>query len=98
VGLVFQLHNLLPTLNPPVLLADEPTGSLDSEAGNNVLDLLERIREERRTTLVLVTHDADVVERADRVVRMLDGRLDLSPTPSPLALRLAPPIPRPVPS
>ena len=118
VGMVFQLHNLLPTLNalenvqipmfeldisarersrppqlsggerqrvavaralanePALLLADEPTGSLDSEAGRHVLDLLERIRDERETTIVLVTHDALVAERADRIVRMLDGRLD----------------------
>jgi putative ABC transport system ATP-binding protein len=60
---------------PSLLLADEPTGSLDSEAGQTVLDLLERIREQSGTTLLLVTHDAAVAARADRVVRMLDGRL-----------------------
>jgi putative ABC transport system ATP-binding protein len=60
---------------PPVLLADEPTGSLDSEAGATVLDLLERLRADRGLTIVLVTHDADVAARADRVVRMLDGRV-----------------------
>jgi putative ABC transport system ATP-binding protein len=138
VGLVFQLHNLLPTLSacenvqvpmfeldlrardrekraaqllevvglgdrlhsrpatlsggerqrvaiaralandPQILLADEPTGSLDSDAGRNVLDLIERIREERGTTIVLVTHDAGVAARAERIVRMLDGRVDES--------------------
>jgi putative ABC transport system ATP-binding protein len=136
VGMIFQLHNLLPTLNalenvqvpmfelgvrasdrrdraghlldlvglgermhnrptqlsggerqrvaiaralandPSILLADEPTGSLDSEAGQNILDLLEQVREERETTLVLVTHDSTVAARADRIVRMLDGRID----------------------
>jgi putative ABC transport system ATP-binding protein len=60
---------------PPILLADEPTGSLDSEAGGHVLDLLDRLRRERGLTIVLVTHDAQVAARADRVVRMLDGRL-----------------------
>jgi putative ABC transport system ATP-binding protein len=60
---------------PPILLADEPTGSLDSDAGEHVLDLLERLRRERGLTVVLVTHDAEVAARADRVVRMLDGRL-----------------------
>ena len=60
---------------PPILLADEPTGSLDSDAGRLVLDLLERLRRERDLTIVLVTHDAAVAARADRVVRMLDGRL-----------------------
>jgi putative ABC transport system ATP-binding protein len=61
---------------PPILLADEPTGSLDSDAGRLVLDLLERLRRERDLTIVLVTHDAAVAARADRVVRMLDGRLE----------------------
>jgi putative ABC transport system ATP-binding protein len=60
---------------PPVLLADEPTGSLDSEAGGLVLDLLETLRRERNLTIVLVTHDQGVAARADRIVRMLDGRL-----------------------
>ncbi|HXV34588.1 MAG TPA: ABC transporter ATP-binding protein [Gaiellaceae bacterium] len=60
---------------PPILLADEPTGSLDSDAGRKVLDLLDRLRRERNLTIVLVTHDATVAGRADRVVQMLDGRL-----------------------
>lgn len=59
---------------PPILLADEPTGSLDSRAGAAVLDLLRAIREERELTLVLVTHDAAIAACADRIVRMLDGR------------------------
>jgi putative ABC transport system ATP-binding protein len=156
VGLIFQLHNLLPTLNavenvqipmfelgigtaerrsraqrllelvelsdreqnrppqlsggerqrvavaralanePSLLLADEPTGSLDSEAGRNVLDLLGRIRDERGTTLVLVTHDSDVAARADRIVRMLDGRVEESPLPLAPVANLWPPAARPV--
>ncbi len=59
----------------PVLLADEPTGSLDSAAGVAVLDLLERLRAERGLTILLVTHDLGVAARADRIVSMLDGRL-----------------------
>ena len=59
---------------PPVLLADEPTGSLDSEAGRLVLDLLDELRRSRSLTLVLVTHDPAVAARADRIVHMLDGR------------------------
>jgi putative ABC transport system ATP-binding protein len=58
----------------PILLADEPTGSLDSESGRRVLDLLEELRDTRGLTIVLVTHDPSVAARADRVVRMLDGR------------------------
>ena len=60
--------------DPPILLADEPTGSLDSEAGAAILDLLEKLRRDRGLTIVLVTHDAHVAARADRLVRMLDGR------------------------
>jgi putative ABC transport system ATP-binding protein len=60
--------------DPPILLADEPTGSLDSEAGENVLDLLEALRRDRGLTIVLVTHDSEVASRADRLVRMRDGQ------------------------
>jgi ABC-type lipoprotein export system ATPase subunit len=143
VGLVFQLHNLLPTLSaaanvqvpmyeaelsfwdrrakaqrlleavglgdrastpptklsggerqrvaiaralandPPLLLADEPTGNLDSKAGEMVLDLLRSIQRERGVTLVLVTHDLQIAGAAERIVRMLDGRVvdaDVTPT------------------
>jgi putative ABC transport system ATP-binding protein len=59
---------------PSILLADEPTGSLDSASGAQVLDLLQRVRLERGATLVLVTHDLRVADRADRIVHMLDGR------------------------
>jgi putative ABC transport system ATP-binding protein len=152
VGMIFQLHNLLPTLNalenvqipmfeldlgaserkarartllelveltgrernrppqlsggerqrvavaralanePALLLADEPTGSLDSEAGTVVLDLLERIRDERGTTILLVTHDPTIAERADRIVRMLDGRLDAAALPPSRTVRHAEPV------
>lgn len=61
--------------DPPILLADEPTGSLDSDAGQKVLDLVEALRRERGLTVVLVTHDPTVAARADRIVRMLDGRV-----------------------
>jgi putative ABC transport system ATP-binding protein len=61
--------------DPPILLADEPTGSLDSKAGQQVLDLLEGLRQERELTLVVVTHDTTVAARADRILRMLDGRV-----------------------
>jgi putative ABC transport system ATP-binding protein len=63
--------------DPPILLADEPTGSLDSEAGRRVLELLEELRRTRGLSLLLVTHDADVARLADRVVRMLDGHAAL---------------------
>jgi ABC-type lipoprotein export system ATPase subunit len=64
-----------PANDPPILLADEPTGSLDSDAGRRVLDLISEIREQRGLTTVMVTHDGSVAARADRIVEMLDGRL-----------------------
>ena len=106
IGLVFQLHNLLPNLtalenvqvpmyetalsggerqrvavaralsnDPPIVLADEPTGNLDSKAGQRVLEVLRRIQQERGVTLVLVTHDPTIAAAADRIVNMLDGRI-----------------------
>lgn len=61
--------------DPPLLLADEPTGRLDSESGRRVLALLADLRKERGLTVVLVTHEQGVAEAADRIVHMLDGRV-----------------------
>lgn len=61
--------------NPPVLLADEPTGNLDSENGKIVIDIMLRLREQQKTTLVLVTHDSQLAQLADRVIRLRDGRV-----------------------
>ena len=61
--------------DPPILLADEPTGRLDSVSGKRVLELIEELRVKRGLTVVLVTHESNVAERADRVIRMLDGRV-----------------------
>jgi len=60
---------------PAVLLADEPTGNLDSKTGHEVFDLLRGINRERRLTCVMVTHNEALAGQADRVLHMLDGRL-----------------------
>ncbi|MGI8761357.1 MAG: ABC transporter ATP-binding protein [Jatrophihabitantaceae bacterium] len=60
---------------PRLLLADEPTGNLDSATGEDVVDLVLRIRAERGMTVVLATHDMTVASRCERVVRLADGRL-----------------------
>jgi putative ABC transport system ATP-binding protein len=60
---------------PPILLADEPTGNLDSRTGAGIVDLLLELRERQGTTVVLATHDPQVAARCDRVVRLLDGRI-----------------------
>jgi len=62
-------------LDPPLLLADEPTGNLDSATGAAVVDLLFGLNRERGTTLLLVTHDETLADRADRVVSLRDGRV-----------------------
>lgn len=61
--------------SPPLLLADEPTGALDEKNGNIVLDLLQDLRRSRSLTIVMVTHDSRVAERADRIIRLIDGKL-----------------------
>ncbi len=61
--------------DPKVVLADEPTGDLDQAAGRRVMDLLWRLREERGLTIVLVTHDLESAARAQRTIRILDGKV-----------------------
>jgi putative ABC transport system ATP-binding protein len=91
VGLVPRAHHLPSQLSggeqqrvaiaralarsPRVVLADEPTGNLDTRSGEMVMDLLARLHSELEITLVLVTHDEWIAERADRAVRLADGRL-----------------------
>jgi putative ABC transport system ATP-binding protein len=60
---------------PPILLADEPTGNLDSATGRHVIDLLAQVNRSRGTTVILVTHDAELAARADARVSLRDGRI-----------------------
>lgn len=62
-------------LEPPVLLADEPTGNLDAASGEQVLELLDGLRRRRGTTMVLVTHNPEVARRCGSVLRLDGGRL-----------------------
>jgi ABC-type lipoprotein export system ATPase subunit len=61
--------------NPAIVWADEPTGALDSETSKGIMDLLVAMNETEQQTFVLVTHDAAVAARADRTIRMRDGRI-----------------------
>ncbi|MGE5625034.1 MAG: ABC transporter ATP-binding protein [Bacillota bacterium] len=62
--------------HPPLLFADEPTGNLDAGTGHVIVDLLFKLNAERRTTLVLVTHDTDLAARCDRVLKLHAGHLE----------------------
>jgi ABC-type lipoprotein export system ATPase subunit len=60
---------------PELLLADEPTGNLDSKTGTEIIELLKRLRVEKQTTLVIATHDEKVAAHAQRVIEIVDGRI-----------------------
>ena len=61
--------------NPPLLLADEPTGNLDTESGATVLESLQQIRSEFGTSIVIVTHDRELANQTDRVLHLIDGKM-----------------------
>lgn len=61
--------------DPDLILADEPTGNLDSHTGQEILQLLCSLREERNATLIVATHDASVAAQAPRIVRLVDGQI-----------------------
>jgi putative ABC transport system ATP-binding protein len=76
--------------DPAIVLADEPTGNLDSTTGRQIIDLLLEVHRSRKTTLVLVTHDPDVAAIADVTVALKDGRVvKVDGTPPVSALRAA---------
>ncbi len=72
-------------LRPAILLADEPTGNLDSTTGAQIIDLLLALQREAPRTLVLVTHDPALARHADRVVTLRDGRITSERRPAPVA-------------
>lgn len=73
--------------NPEIILADEPTGNLDGSTGQGIMDLLRDLNRERGITMVLVTHDMNIAQQTNRIVRLAQGRIeDWNPSPSPLPL------------
>jgi len=61
---------------PELIIADEPTGNLDSHTGEEIVDLLCALRDERKATLIIATHDTQVAGRAPRVIRLVDGQIE----------------------
>jgi putative ABC transport system ATP-binding protein len=61
--------------NPAIILADEPTGNLDSVSGEEIMNIFKRLNQERGMTVVLVTHEADIAAHAERVIHVKDGRI-----------------------
>jgi len=62
--------------DPPILLADEPTGNLDSKNGDAILSLLRRINQEQGCTVVMVTHSQEAASYGDRIILLRDGRVE----------------------
>jgi len=62
--------------DPAMIMADEPTGNLDSKVGREIMSLLLNLNKERGTTLIIVTHDPNIAEQTQRVIRLRDGELD----------------------
>jgi lipoprotein-releasing system ATP-binding protein len=62
-------------MDPPLVLADEPTGNLDTQTADGVFDLLRDVNETRSTTFLVVTHDPRLAQRCDRIVQLVDGRI-----------------------
>ena len=73
------------TTDPALILADEPTGNLDSQASAQIVDLLDALAHDRDRAVLIVTHDPQLAQRADRVLRLADGRLTES-APDPVDL------------
>ena len=61
--------------NPEIIIADEPTGNLDSKRSTEIIALLKKLREEKNITLIIITHDMNIAHQADRVIYIQDGKI-----------------------
>jgi len=61
--------------NPKIILADEPTGNLDSQSTENIYEIMRNMNEKFKTTFIIITHDKRIAERTDRIIEISDGRI-----------------------
>ncbi len=61
--------------NPAIILADEPTGNLDSKASDEIVELLRKSNRDYKQTIVMITHNLDIASRADRIIKIEDGKI-----------------------
>ena len=80
-------------MNPSLVLADEPSGNLDTQSADAVFDLLRAINVRLGTTFLIVTHDPRLADRCDRIIELVDGRI-VADRPNPHPARLQPPVTR----
>jgi putative ABC transport system ATP-binding protein len=64
--------------NPAIIMADEPTGNLDSKSGKEIMELLLKLNRDRGTTLIIVTHDQNVSSQTQRIIHLKDGLVEVS--------------------
>ena len=70
-------------MKPALILADEPTGNLDSKSANTVFEMMQRVNETNGTTFLIVTHNMELARRCQRIVEVVDGRVTASPVREP---------------
>ena len=62
-------------INPTIILADEPTGNLDSKSSNEIIQLLKKANKEYRQTIIMITHNLEIAKQADRIIQIEDGKI-----------------------
>ena len=62
--------------NPAIIMADEPTGNLDTKVGREIINLLLSLNQEKGTTLIIITHDLNVAAQAQRIIHLRDGKIE----------------------